>query len=54
MAGSAARFLPESEDPILAWLQAPFDIPPATDLHHACDLGTLLDMLGAPPAAALS
>jgi hypothetical protein len=47
-------FLPTSDDPILTWLQAPFDVPPTADLHHASDLGTLLDMLGAPPAAVLS
>jgi hypothetical protein len=38
----------------LAWLQAPFDVPPEADLQHAVDLGTLLDVLGAPPAAVLS
>jgi hypothetical protein len=47
-------FLPPSDDPILAWLQAPFDVPPEADLQHAVDLGTLLDVLGAPPAAVLS
>lgn len=47
-------FLPTSDDPILSWLQAPFDVPPTADLHHACDLGILLDMLGATPAAVLS
>jgi hypothetical protein len=47
-------FLPTSDDPILSWLQAPFDVPLTADLHHARDLGILLDMLGATPAAVLS
>jgi hypothetical protein len=42
-------FLPPSDDPILAWLQAPYNAPPEADLQHAPDLGTLLDILGAPP-----
>jgi hypothetical protein len=42
-------FLPESEDPIEAWLREPFNVPEAADLRHAHDLGVLLDMLN-PPA----
>jgi hypothetical protein len=38
----------------LAWLQAPFGLPTAADLHHAAELNTLLDLLGAPAAAAMS
>src|SRR5262249_55235282 len=47
-------FLPESDDPIEAWLREPYDLPPAADLHHASDLGELLDMLGAPAGDAAS
>jgi hypothetical protein len=47
-------FLPESEDSLEAWLHAPFDLPQTADLQHASDLGVLLDMLAAPPVAALS
>jgi hypothetical protein len=47
-------FLPTSEDPFEAWLADPFSLPPAADLHHSSDLGTLLDMLGAPAAAVMS
>lgn len=49
-----AAFLPAGENPVLAWMSDPFDLPPEADLRHAGDLGHLLDMLGAPPAAALS
>jgi hypothetical protein len=47
-------FLPACDDPFEGWLREPFKVPPAADLRHASDLGTLLDMLGAPPVAALS
>jgi hypothetical protein len=47
-------FLPTSEDRLEAWLAEPFGLPPAADLHHSSDLGTLLDMLGAPAAATMS
>lgn len=47
-------FLPASENPAEAWLLDPFALPPEADLRHSTDLGSLLDMLGAPPAAALS
>ena len=47
-------FLPESEDPFEAWLREPFNVPQAADLRHATDLGVLLDMLDAPPAASMS
>jgi len=47
-------FLPESEDPLEAWLCDPFDLSPAADLRHASDLGVLLDMLDAPTVAAIS
>jgi hypothetical protein len=48
------EFLPKSEDPFEAWLHEPFNVPEAADLHQAEDLGTLLDMLDAPAAAAMS
>jgi hypothetical protein len=47
-------FLPAGEDPVMAWLLDPFALPPEADLRHSADLGDLLDMLDAPPAAALS
>lgn len=47
-------FLPESEDPLEAWLQEPFDVPAEADLLHAGDLGTLLELLDAPSSASLS
>ena len=47
-------FLPTSEDPLEAWLDEPFNLPAAADLQHSRDLGTLLDMLGAPSAAVMS
>jgi hypothetical protein len=47
-------FLPASEDPIEAWLLEPFNLPEAADLHHATDLGGLLDMLNAPAVGAMS
>src|SRR5215471_10563789 len=47
-------FLPQDENPILSWFLDPFGLPPEADLHHAGDLGTLLDLLGAPPTPELS
>ena len=47
-------FLPESEDPFEAWLHEPFKVPSEADLHHATNLGVLLDMLGAPSVAVFS
>jgi hypothetical protein len=47
-------FLPESEDPLAAWLCEPFNVPPEADLHHASDLEVLLDLLGAPTIESLS
>jgi hypothetical protein len=50
-------FLPpgkDGEDPVLAWMSAPYALPPDADLRSAADLGTLLDQLGAPPATAMS
>jgi hypothetical protein len=49
-----SAFLPAGEDPAGTWLRDPFALPPEADLCHAADLGNLLDLLGAPPAAALS
>jgi hypothetical protein len=46
--------LPQTEDPIAAWLQAPHHLPPAANLHHAPTLETLLDNLHAPNPADLS
>ena len=39
---------------VLAWMRAPYDLPPAADLRSSASLGELLDMLGAPPPAAMS
>jgi hypothetical protein len=47
-------FLPVSEDPLEAWLQEPFGVPVEADLHHAVDLGVLLDLVDAPSSASLS
>lgn len=47
-------FLPAGENPVEAWMRDPFALPPEAGLRHAVDLGELLDMLGAPSAAALS
>jgi hypothetical protein len=44
----------DGEDRVLAWLRDPRALPPSAGLRSAADLGTLLDTLGAPPAAALS
>lgn len=49
-----SEFLPESDDPLEAWLREPFNLPQAADLRHAADLGILLNMLGAPTADAMS
>ena len=47
-------FLPASEDPLEAWLAKPFSLAAVADLQHSRDLGTLLDMLGAPSVAVMS
>jgi len=47
-------FLPASEDPLDAWLEAPYGVPAEADLHHAGDLGALLDLVDAPSSASLS
>jgi hypothetical protein len=50
-------FLPpgkDGEDPVLAWMRDPCALPPAAGLQSAANLGTLLDLLGAPPGAAMS
>lgn len=41
----------EDEDRVLAWMRAPYALPLAASLRSSADLGTLLDMLGAPAAA---
>jgi hypothetical protein len=46
--------LPGGEDPLEAWLHEPFAVPAEADLHHARDLGVLLDLLDAPSSASLS
>jgi hypothetical protein len=46
--------LPADDNAVTAWLLDPFALPPAADLHHAGDLGTLLDALDALPTATLS
>jgi hypothetical protein len=46
--------LPPGQDPIGTWLLDPFSVPPAADLHHAADLGSLLDGLQAPALALFS
>jgi hypothetical protein len=48
-----SAFLPTAEDPVEAWMRDPFALPPKTDLQHATDLSELLEILGAPRAAAL-
>jgi hypothetical protein len=52
----AARsaFLPQGDDPVAAWLRAPFDVPPEAGLRHAAGLDALLDGMGAPAAEDLS
>jgi len=35
-------------------MRAPYDLPLAADLRSSASLGELLDMLGAPPPAAMS
>jgi hypothetical protein len=47
-------FVPASEDPLEAWLRDPFGVPAEADLHHAGDLGALLDLIDAPSSASLS
>ena len=47
-------YLPEAEDQLEGWLNNPFSLPPEADLHHAYDLGVLLDRLGAQTIAELS
>ena len=50
-------FLPpgiDSDERVLAWLTAPRDLPPAAGLRWSADLGELLDLLEAPPAAQMS
>jgi hypothetical protein len=50
-------FLPpgaDGEDRVLAWMADPYALPPAAGLRSSADLGTLLDLLEAPPAAAMS
>lgn len=50
-------FLPpgaDGEERLLAWMNDPYALPPAADLRSSPDLGTLLDLLGASPAAAMS
>jgi hypothetical protein len=44
---------PDGEDRILTWMSDPRALPPAAELHSSADLGELLDMLGAPSAAAM-
>jgi hypothetical protein len=43
-----------AEDRVLAWMRAPYELPPAADLRASADLAELLDTLGAPPAAGMS
>ena len=47
---------PGADDPerVLAWMRAPYDLPPAAGLRSSASLGELLDTLGAPPPAAMS
>jgi hypothetical protein len=49
-------FLPPGADDaerVLTWMSAPYTLPPAADLLWSADLGELLDMLSAPPPAAM-
>jgi hypothetical protein len=43
-----------AEDRVLAWMHAPYELPPTADLRASADLAGLLDMLGAPQPAAMS
>jgi hypothetical protein len=50
-------FLPPGanvEDRVLAWMGAPYALPVAAGLRASASLGDLLDLLSAPPVAALS
>jgi len=47
-------FLPAGENPVEMWMRDPFALLPEADLRYAVELDDLLDMLGAPSAAALS
>jgi hypothetical protein len=50
-------FLPpgiNGDERVLAWMTAPTDLSPSAGLRSSPDLGELLDMLDAPPAAQLS
>jgi hypothetical protein len=44
----------DDEERVLAWMRAPYALPLAADLRSSADLGTLLDMLGAPSTAVMS
>lgn len=50
-------FLPSGADDaerVLAWMSAPYALPPAAGLRSSTSLGELLDMLGAPAPTAKS
>jgi hypothetical protein len=52
-----ADFLPPGatdSERVLAWLSAPYALPPAAGLRSSASLGDLLDMLGALPPAEMS
>jgi hypothetical protein len=44
---------PPGEDRVLAWMSDPRALPPPADQRSSADLGELLDLLGAPPTAAM-
>jgi len=46
--------LPVSKNPTEAWLNDPLNVPTEGELCRSIDLGALLDLLGAPPAATIS
>ena len=51
-----AEFLPPGADDterVLAWMRAPYDLPPAAGLRSSASLGELLDMLGAASPAVM-
>ena len=51
------EFLPPGADAnerVIAWMSDPYTLPDAADLQSSTDLETLLDTLGAPPAAIMS
>jgi hypothetical protein len=51
MSALLAHLPPGADDTerVLAWMHAPYDLPPAAGLLASASLGELLDMLNGPP-----